>query len=801
MYYLFHSNAIGLKKFIVCAKCNTTYDYDEIIDGSAIIKKCTKLLLPSHAGIVKRCNHPLVEKNNSNIIKPKKRYVYNSVKATLEKFFMRNNFEKQIEEWKLRTTVPGFMFDIYDGHFFKDFKKEGEDEPFINKDCSLMLSLNVDWFQPTKSMNYHVGAIYLVINNLPRAERYKQHNLILVGLMPGPNEPSLSDVNHFLRPMVDELIELYEGVIIRTTTNPHGKFVRCALASVNCDIPAAKKVCGFTAFNSFVPCHKCADKFPAQRGNPVRRCFSNVDCSSWTPRNKETNFQQAKLWKNAQTTTERKKIEQEYGVRWSELHRLQYFDIVRCTIIDGLHNLYLGTAKFMMDYWKTTNNFITSKDLFEMGTVEAKKIVVPPQYTTLGSKIAANFSGLKGDEYRSWTIVYSAILLKGRLVGEHMANWMRFVQANHLLSAPSITRKEIDDAHDLLVEFVKKNVELYGDNFITPNMHLHLHLKQTILDFGPIYSTWLYSFERANGDIKKIDINFKEGLEFTYMERYLQHVHLQDYLQLLPDIIKNNSIMMNILKLLLPGDIFKVDSSNSCYMDIDDSEPQQQLNNHHKQFHLTSFLDDATRTTTILTGSEPLPLSCFPLKSKKPIIMNGQHYECLVNFYKSVYSGIYNIVNINDLSSSSLPHTSVVVNSRISKFDQINILGQQFRSMESRTKRGAYVQAMSPAKEGVFRVGRILYFFSNDLLIPGDTLFAAPQSKQHLFAFIQWYQPSDKEFSSFDMHNIKVWKETFEPINALSILPIHQIHTCVAVMKHIDNTIIAYPLPRRTIGV
>ncbi|KAI7897437.1 uncharacterized protein BX663DRAFT_445114, partial [Cokeromyces recurvatus] len=130
----------------------------------------------------------------------------------------------------------------------------------------------------------------------------------------------------------------------------------------------------------------------------------------------------------------------------------------------------------------------------------------------------------------------------------------------------------------------------------------------------------------------------------------------------------------------------------------------------------------------------------------------------------------------------------------------IDILGQLFRSVESRTKRGAFIQAMVPAKEGIFRVGRILYFFSHDLIIPGDNLFGTPQNKQHLFAFVQWYQKSDKEFDSFNIHNIQVWKEAFEPSSALSILPVQQIHTCVAVMKYIDNTILAMPLPRRTIG-
>ncbi len=51
----------------------------------------------------------------------------------------------------------------------------------------------------------------LSIMNIPRSERYKEKNILLVGLIPGPTEPK-QHVNHFLSPLVDDL-KLYEGVI------------------------------------------------------------------------------------------------------------------------------------------------------------------------------------------------------------------------------------------------------------------------------------------------------------------------------------------------------------------------------------------------------------------------------------------------------------------------------------------------------------------------------------------------------------------------------------------------------------
>ena len=50
--------------------------------------------------------------------------------------------------------------------------------------------LNLDWFQPIKDSVYSAGVIYLSFLNLPRQERNKEENIAVVGIIPGPQEPS-----------------------------------------------------------------------------------------------------------------------------------------------------------------------------------------------------------------------------------------------------------------------------------------------------------------------------------------------------------------------------------------------------------------------------------------------------------------------------------------------------------------------------------------------------------------------------------------------------------------------------------
>ncbi|KAG1441082.1 hypothetical protein G6F55_013331 [Rhizopus delemar] len=172
----------------------------------------------------------------------------------------------------------------------------------------------------------------------------------------------------------------------------------------------------------------------------------------------------------------------------------------RTTICDLTHELYL-----------------TDVDLKEMQK-EANDIILPAQYTPINQKIASDFSDLKADEWRTWCLALSPLLLKSRLPVRHKENWAKFVQACHIVCRPCITQNEATIAHKLFHEFVLGVAELYGPEMVTPNMHLHLHLKDSIQDFGPIYAFWLYGFERLNGDIKKMMVNYKTAFEVTYSD-------------------------------------------------------------------------------------------------------------------------------------------------------------------------------------------------------------------------------------------------------------------------------------------
>lgn len=103
-----------------------------------------------------------------------------------------------------------------------------------SRERTLAFMINVDWFQPFKLSWYSVGVIYLVVN-LPRSERFKVENVILVGVIPGPHEPS-GTINSYLSPLVDELLVLWDG------WNVNDEIVKGVRLCVASDLPAARKV-------------------------------------------------------------------------------------------------------------------------------------------------------------------------------------------------------------------------------------------------------------------------------------------------------------------------------------------------------------------------------------------------------------------------------------------------------------------------------------------------------------------------------------------------------------------------------
>ena len=149
-----------------------------------------------------------------------------------------------------------------------------------------------------------------------------------------------------------------------------------------------------------------------------------------------------------------------------------------------MRNLYLGTAKDILKIWKELG--CLQKNELEQLQENVDEFVVPCHVGKIPKKIVSSFDGFTSDEYKNWTILFSIYCLKDTVPVPDIECLRKFVLACQYLSRRIIS------------------------NRVTPNMHLHCHLKEYISDFGPIYSFWLFSFERYNGILGSLHNNNKD---------------------------------------------------------------------------------------------------------------------------------------------------------------------------------------------------------------------------------------------------------------------------------------------------
>ena len=226
-------------KFSVCHKCKSIY---AIVPGRPVIRKCTYKRWPRHN--IRRLRQPCdtdLYHDGTNV--PNNVYCVKLVSEYLRQFVTNKNFVKLCNEWRHRNVDSTLMSDIYDGKLWKEAHNS-----FLKDQHNIYGIINIDWFEPFKHSVEPVGAIYMVLLNLPRRLRFREENVMLLGLIPGPDEPSLT-VNSFIRPIVDDLKSLNNGILLQDGS-PRGNIYKLRLFGCSSDLRATRKLGGFLSYHA-----------------------------------------------------------------------------------------------------------------------------------------------------------------------------------------------------------------------------------------------------------------------------------------------------------------------------------------------------------------------------------------------------------------------------------------------------------------------------------------------------------------------------------------------------------------------
>ena len=243
------------------------------------------------------------------------RVVHNIMESRLVQTFLGKDGSEflQCPDDELRL-VWGFAFDSFDPHHMKPGRK-----------------------------SISSTAIYLILMNLPPDLRFREENMFLIGIIPGPGKPSLDEINHYTRLIVNDLLVFWDpGVFFSATaSHPEGRLALGALIPIICDLPAARQISGFAGHSATYLCSICLLE---------RDDIENIMKSSWNYRTREAHARSAAVWLTLPTKKARATHIREGGVRWTEFLRLPYWNPIRFTVIETMHTHFLRNLMHHISY-------------------------------------------------------------------------------------------------------------------------------------------------------------------------------------------------------------------------------------------------------------------------------------------------------------------------------------------------------------------------------------------------------------------------------------------------------------------
>ena len=335
--------------YAVCPACHCTYKPDFNRNSSTPIypERCSNKPQPESG----ECHEPLLESpvDSSPIRKPIKPFVYHHFHDYLAGLLSRPDLEQLMDKAcddlleSLGEPIPTFVKDVFEAEYLRGFEGPKPGTLFVDRQGGgrYAFSLNVDFFavegMRVRGSAASAGIISLACLNLPPDIRFKPENMY-VSIIPPPEEPHLTEVNHYLRPLMDDMVASWEKGIrfSRTALHPEGRTAHSAIIASVMDLPAARKSAGLAAASSHFYCSVC-------------QCFhqstlSRTDCENWNRRDPASLRKHAEEWRDASTSAEREKIFTKYGTRWSELWWLPYWDPSRQLVVDAMHCILEGLA-------------------------------------------------------------------------------------------------------------------------------------------------------------------------------------------------------------------------------------------------------------------------------------------------------------------------------------------------------------------------------------------------------------------------------------------------------------------------
>ncbi|RXN16691.1 interferon-inducible GTPase 5-like protein [Labeo rohita] len=334
----------------------------------------------------------------------------------------------------------------------------------------LELQANVDGLPIFKSSSTQFWPILGVIKNLP------QHEPFVIGLFCGTSKPAC--LLEYLEDFVAEVVELEKGFSFQGIT------MRLQLCSMVCDAPARaflKNVKGHTGYSG---CEKCM-----QEGEYV---------------NNRVVFPQ---------TDARLRTDKDFKEMADEGHHLGSSPLVDTSLgmvsgfpLDYMHLVCLGVMRRLLYLW--LKGPLASRLSGSQVNILSEMLLkirknVPVEFARRPRSLN-EVGRWKAAEFRQFLLYTGPVLLKDVLHTAVYQHFLLMFVGVFILSNKALLEEYTDYANDALVLFVQHFGKLYGDMYLSYNVHNLVHLAQDVKVHGNLDSFSAFKFENFMQKLKRL---------------------------------------------------------------------------------------------------------------------------------------------------------------------------------------------------------------------------------------------------------------------------------------------------------
>nr|XP_017233132.1 PREDICTED: uncharacterized protein LOC108207183 [Daucus carota subsp. sativus] len=497
---------------------------------------------------------------------PRKVLRYFKITPRLQRLYMSTRTAEHMKYHKYRTVDEGVLSHPADGKEWKEFDKMYPD--FAADFRNVRLGLATDGFPPysnATSTVYSVWPVVLLVYNLPHTMCMKDPYMFMTLLVPGPNDPG-KNLNVYLRPLIDELIDLWQvGVRTFDASTKTNFMMRAALLWTISDFPGLGMVSGWSTHGKMA-CHVCMGEVKAKQLPHSRKSsFYGLHKGFLEKRRKrKKGFVIRDMCASITFPQPGKPHSKERAHGFGDSHNwthvtsffdLPYWDSLRLRhCIDVMHtekNVFDNIFHTILDSVKTKDTIRSRMDLQAMGIMrelwlngtrkpKAKYNLTRDQLKLLckwvhrlklpdgcssNLKRCCKISQLKFQGMKSHDChVFMQKLLPSafRELLPDDVNKLLYDLSNFFkdLCSTTLLASDLRKMERNIVGIVCTMETIFPPALFDPMEHLLVHLVEECILGGPVPSRWMYNIERLQRRMKQ-KVGNKARVEGSIAEKYI----------------------------------------------------------------------------------------------------------------------------------------------------------------------------------------------------------------------------------------------------------------------------------------